>query len=54
MKKMRIQPLGIASMTKMMTEYILFEAIEEGKISWDQEYKVTEYTYKISQDRRIK
>ena len=26
-------PLGIASMTKMMTEYILFEAIEEGKIS---------------------
>lgn len=46
-------PLGIASMTKMMTEYLLFEAIEEGKISWDQQYAVNDYTYKISQDRRL-
>lgn len=46
-------PLGIASMTKMMTEYILFEAIEEGTISWDQEYKVNDYTYAVSQDRRL-
>lgn len=46
-------PLGIASMTKMMTEYILFEAIEEGRVSWDQEYKVNDYTYAISQDRRL-
>ena len=46
-------PLGIASMTKMMTEYILFEAIEEGKITWDQEYRVNDYTYKISQDRSL-
>lgn len=46
-------PLGIASMTKMMTEYILFEAIEEGKITWDQEYKVNDYTYAISQDGRL-
>lgn len=46
-------PLGIASMTKMMTEYLLFEAIEEGKITWDQQYQVTEYTYKISQNRAL-
>lgn len=46
-------PLGIASMTKMMTEYLLFEAIEEGTITWDQEYNVNEYTYAISQDRRL-
>src|SRR6185312_2068379 len=46
-------PLGIASMTKMMTEYILFEAIEEGKVTWDQEYQVNDYTYAISQDRRL-
>ena len=45
--------LGIASMTKMMTEYLLFEAIEEGQVSWDQQYSVNEYTYKISQDRRL-
>ncbi|MDQ0176326.1 D-alanyl-D-alanine carboxypeptidase (penicillin-binding protein 5/6) [Bacillus chungangensis] len=42
--------LGIASMTKMMTEYLLFEAIAEKKISWDQEYHVNDYTYQISQD----
>ncbi|MER2090100.1 MAG: serine hydrolase [Sporosarcina sp.] len=47
------KPLGIASMTKMMTEYILFEAIKEGTISWDQEYKVNDYTYAVSQDRRL-
>ncbi|WP_391118768.1 serine hydrolase [Psychrobacillus sp. L3] len=46
-------PLGIASMTKMMTEYLLFEAIKEGKISWDQQYSVTDYTYKISQNRAL-
>lgn len=46
-------PLGIASMTKMMTEYILFEAIESGQVTWDQEYNVTDYTYAISQDRRL-
>lgn len=42
--------LGVASMTKMMTEYLLFEAIEEGRITWDQEYTVTDYTYQISQN----
>lgn len=47
------QPLGIASMTKMMTEYLMFEALEEGKISWDQEYRVNGYTYAVSQDRRL-
>jgi len=45
--------LGIASMTKMMTEYILFEAIEDGTVTWDQEYKVNEYTHAISQDGRL-
>nr|WP_199171941.1 serine hydrolase [Sporosarcina sp. P13] len=47
------QPLGIASMTKMMTEYLMFEAIEEGTITWDQQYRVNGYTYAISQDRRL-
>lgn len=42
--------LGIASMTKMMSEYLLFEAISEKKVSWDQTYQVNEHTYKISQD----
>ncbi len=46
-------PLGIASMSKMMVEYLLFEAIDEGKITWDQQYKVTDYTYAVSQDRNL-
>lgn len=44
------QVLGIASMTKMMTEYLLLEAVKEGRVKWDQEYAVTEYTWKVSQD----
>ncbi|PFA63757.1 D-alanyl-D-alanine carboxypeptidase [Bacillus sp. AFS015802] len=31
---------GIASMTKMMTEYVLLEAIKEGKVKWNQTYTV--------------
>ena len=46
-------PLGVASMTKMMTEYLLFEAIEEGQVTWDQEYQVTDYAYQISRDMRL-
>ena len=45
--------LGIASMTKMMTEYLMFEAIADGRITWDQEYSVTEYTHQVSQDTRL-
>ncbi len=45
--------LGIASMTKMMTEYLLLEAVEEGKVKWDQEYAVSEYVWKVSQDRNL-
>lgn len=46
-------PLGIASMTKMMTEYILLDAIKAGTVTWDQEYRVNEYTYKLSQNRAL-
>lgn len=45
--------LGIASMSKMMTEYLLFEAIHEGKISWDQEQTISDYAYDISQDMSL-
>ncbi|MFO8068532.1 MAG: serine hydrolase [Alkalibacterium sp.] len=41
---------GIASMTKMMVEYILFEEIEAGNISWDTEVNISDYAYAISQD----
>jgi serine-type D-Ala-D-Ala carboxypeptidase (penicillin-binding protein 5/6) len=40
--------LGIASMTKMMTEYLLFEAIESGKVKWEQTYTPSEKVYTLS------
>ncbi len=42
------KPLGIASMTKMMTEYLVLEAIEKGKIQWDQTYKVSDKVYQLA------
>src|SRR5699024_9145268 len=37
-----------ASMSKMMTEYLVWEAVEEGKISWDTEAEISDYAYEIS------
>lgn len=37
-----------ASMTKMMTEYLVLEAIKEGQISWDTTTEISEYAYDIS------
>lgn len=45
--------LAIASMTKMMTEYLVHEAVAKGKIKWDQKTKVSEYAHIISQDRSL-
>jgi serine-type D-Ala-D-Ala carboxypeptidase (penicillin-binding protein 5/6) len=45
--------LGIASMTKMMTEYLLLESIKAGKVKWDQQYTVSNLVYKNSQDRGL-
>lgn len=40
--------LGVASMSKMMTEYLVLEAIEDGKITWDQKVLINEYIHKLS------
>ncbi|MGM9924178.1 MAG: D-alanyl-D-alanine carboxypeptidase family protein [Bacillus sp. (in: firmicutes)] len=40
--------LGVASMSKMMTEYLVLEAIKEKKISWDQEVMINEYVHNLS------
>ena len=44
------EQLGIASMTKMLVEYILFETIKEGKLSWDDELSVSDYAQQVSQN----
>ncbi|MCS0543021.1 serine hydrolase, partial [Aeromonas veronii] len=38
----------IASMAKMMTEYLVLEAISEGRLSWDQTTQISQYAYDIS------
>lgn len=35
-------PYPVASMSKMMTEYLLLEAIQEGRASWDDDVHVSE------------
>ena len=45
--------LAPASMSKMMTEYLLLEAIDKKKISWDQKTSISEYAHKISQNRTL-
>ncbi|KMJ56561.1 D-alanyl-D-alanine carboxypeptidase [Bacillus sp. LL01] len=45
--------LGIASMTKMMSEYLILEAISEGKLATDDQYNVNEYVWTISHDRSL-
>lgn len=42
-----------ASMSKMMTEYLLLEAIHNKQVSWDQEVSITDYVYKISQNTKL-
>src|SRR5690625_1595788 len=37
-----------ASMTKMMTEYLVWEAVEANEISWDDTTTISDYAYSIS------
>src|SRR5690625_1093941 len=39
-----------ASMTKMMTEYLVWEAIEAGEITWEDEVEISDFAYEISAD----
>ncbi len=44
------EALPPASMTKMMTEYLVWEAIESEQISWDTTTTISDYPYSISAD----
>lgn len=45
--------LGIASMSKMMTEYLMFEAIKDKKISWEQEQTISDFVHQVSIDTNL-
>ncbi|WP_227002563.1 D-alanyl-D-alanine carboxypeptidase family protein [Salicibibacter kimchii] len=45
--------LPMASMAKMMTEYLVNEAIEEGNLSWDEEVSVSEEVADLSHNESL-
>ena len=47
------EPLPIASMTKMMTEYLILEAVKKGQITWNQKTMISDYVFRISQNRGL-
>ena len=42
------EPLPPASMTKMMTEYIVFDQIDKNELSWDKKTEISDYVFDIS------
>lgn len=40
-----------ASMTKMMTEYLVMQALHQKKITWNTKVSISDYAYTISQNR---
>lgn len=47
------EALPIASMTKMMSAYIIEEAIKNGELSWDDKVTVSSYAHRISQNTSL-
>lgn len=46
-------PLPPASMTKMMSEYLILEAVNNGEISWDDEIEVNDFLAALSHDQSL-
>ncbi|NLW55159.1 MAG: D-alanyl-D-alanine carboxypeptidase [Firmicutes bacterium] len=47
------QPLALASMTKILTEYLILEQIKEKKLTWEQTTTISDYAYRISQNLQL-
>nr|WP_281186697.1 D-alanyl-D-alanine carboxypeptidase family protein [Bacillus solimangrovi] len=42
-----------ASMTKMMSEYLVLDAIKNKKVKWDDQVQITDYVFSISQNKEL-
>ncbi|RYL94188.1 serine hydrolase [Sporolactobacillus sp. Y61] len=42
-----------ASMTKIMTEYLVMQALNQKKLTWDTKVSISDYAYQISQNREF-
>lgn len=47
------KPLPIASMTKLITLYLILEAIKQEKLAWDDQVEISDHLLKISQDLNL-
>lgn len=47
------ESLGIASMTKLVSAYVILDAIEQGELSWDQKVTLSDYAQNISQNYEL-
>ncbi|ADH97563.1 D-alanyl-D-alanine carboxypeptidase family protein [Salisediminibacterium selenitireducens] len=47
------QPLPPASMTKMMSEYLILEAVNDGDISWDTNVPISDFLASLSHNRSL-
>lgn len=45
------KPMAIASMTKMLSTYLVLQAIHQGKLKWDQKISVSKAVAKMSQNK---
>ena len=43
-------PDGIASITKLLTIYLVYKDIKEGKLSWNTKVDISDYAYDLTTD----
>ncbi|MBS7578216.1 serine hydrolase [Enterococcus sp. MMGLQ5-1] len=44
------EKLGIASITKIITAYMVYDAVANGKLKWDDSVTISDYSYQLSQN----
>ncbi len=46
-------PDGVASMTKILTAYMVYKAVDQGKITWDTEVDISDYPFNLTVDSEV-
>ena len=46
-------PDGVASMTKILTAYMVYKAVDQGKITWDTEVGISDYPFNLTVDSEV-
>lgn len=44
------EKLGIASITKIITAYMVYDAVDNGDLKWDDPVTISDYSYELSQN----